>query len=182
MEKIHHAHGHQPDRRNFLTKAAAIVVGGVITVVPALAGLFVLFDPLRRGATGSRTVRVTSLNTLKENGPPQAFEITATQVDAWNRTPNVAVGSVYLQRLPGDKVRALNKVCPHAGCPVSYRPGQKHFFCPCHNSSFADDGRILDPKSPSPRAMDELDVEIRDGDVWVKFQNFKKGVHEKISV
>jgi Rieske Fe-S protein len=90
---------------------------------------------------------------------------------------------VYLQRLNGSQVRAFNVVCPHAGCFVEYWGEQNHFHCPCHNSSFSLDGRVLDPKSPSPRALDDLPVEIRNGtEIWVKFQNFRPGVKERIPV
>ena len=173
----------QPDRRNFLTKACAVVIGGMITLVAPLAGLFVFLDPLRRKAEGGGTVRVASLNAVPENGEPRKFSLLATRVDAWNRTPNVPIGAVYLQRMKDNQVRAFNVVCPHAGCFVDYRAGQKHYHCPCHNSSFALDGKVLDPKSPSPRGLDDLPVEIRHGtEVWVKFQNFRAGVHEKIPV
>lgn len=172
-----------PDRRNFLTRAAAIVVGGIIAAVPPVAGLLVFFDPLRRKSDGGTAVFVASLNALPENGEPRKFPVLATRVDAWNRTPNVPVGAVYLQRLKDNTVRALNVVCPHAGCFVDFREQHHNFFCPCHNSSFALDGKILDPKSPSPRPLDELKVEIRNGtEIWVTFQNFRAGVHEKIPV
>lgn len=172
-----------PDRRNFLTKAAAIVVGGLIGVVPAVAGLFVFFDPLRRKSSTGAAVFVANLNALPENGEPRKFPVLATRVDAWNRTPNVPIGAVYLQRQKDGAVRAFNVVCPHAGCFVDFRPAKGCYFCPCHNSSFALDGKILDPKSPSPRPLDDLPVEIRNGtEVWVQFQNFRAGVHEKIPV
>lgn len=172
-----------PDRRNFLTKTAAVVVGGLIAAIPPVAGLFVFFDPLRRKSEDGDAVLVASLNALPENGEPRKFPVLATRVDAWNRTPNVPIGAVYLQRFKDGKVRALNVVCPHAGCFVDYRPANHHFHCPCHNSSFGLDGTILDPKSPSPRPLDELPVEIRNGtEVWVKFQNFRAGSHEKIPV
>ncbi|MDO8543361.1 MAG: Rieske 2Fe-2S domain-containing protein [Opitutaceae bacterium] len=171
----------QPDRRNFLTKAAAAVVGGLIALVPPLAGLLVVFDPLRRQTENSGAVLVTSLGALPEDGQPRKFPVLATRVDAWNRTPNVPVGAVYLQRVGGDRVRAFNVVCPHAGCFVDFRAANNHFHCPCHNSSFGVDGKILDPKSPSPRGLDELPVEIRhENEIWVTFQNFRAGVKEKI--
>jgi menaquinol-cytochrome c reductase iron-sulfur subunit len=170
-----------PDRRNFLVKAAAIVVGAIVSVVPLIGGLFVFLDPLRRKSEASGAVLVTALNSLPENGEPRKFPVLATRVDAWNRTPNVPIGAVYLQRFKDGRVRALNVVCPHAGCFVDFKPGQNHFLCPCHDSRFSVDGKILDPKSPSPRALDELAVEIRHGtEVWVKFQNFRAGTHEKI--
>ena len=80
-------------------------------------------------------------------------------------------------------MRALNVVCPHAGCFVDYRSSENHFHCPCHNRSFSVDGKILDPKSPSPRPLDELPVEIRRGsEIWVTVQNFRAGTPEKIPV
>lgn len=178
-----HPHSPPPDRRNFITKAAAVVIGGLIAVIPPLAGVFVFMDPLRRKSESGGAVLVASLNALPESGEPRKFPVLATRVDAWNRTPNVPVGAVYLQRLAGNKIRAFNVVCPHAGCFVDYRPGQSRYFCPCHNSSFGADGKILDPKSPSPRGLDDLPVEIRNGtEIWVTFRNFRAGVHEKIPV
>ncbi|MSU64744.1 MAG: Rieske (2Fe-2S) protein [Opitutus sp.] len=171
-----------PDRRNFLTKAASIVIGGALAVVAPIAGLFVLFDPLRRKTEEGSAVLVGSLSSLPENGEPRKFSLLATRVDAWNRTPNVPVGAVYLQRVAGGQVRALNAKCPHAGCFVNYKPGEtNHYHCPCHNSSFGLDGKILDPDSPSPRALDSLVVEVRNKtEIWVKFQNFRPGVKDKV--
>ncbi|MBL9200815.1 MAG: Rieske (2Fe-2S) protein [Opitutaceae bacterium] len=171
------------DRRDFLTKAAAIAIGGAITVVPPVAGLCVFLDPLRRQSAAGASVLVASLNALAEGGEPKKFPVVADKVDAWNRATNVPIGAVYLQRLKDNKVRALNVVCPHAGCFVNYRAGENDFFCPCHDSRFSTDGAILDPKSPSPRPLDELPVEIRKGtEVWVTFQNFRAGEHKKIPV
>ena len=74
---------------------------------------------------------------------------------------------------------ALHAACPHAGCFVDYRGDHKDFFCPCHNSSFAADGTVADPKSPSPRPLDTLDLEVRGSEVWIRFQNFAAGHKEK---
>jgi menaquinol-cytochrome c reductase iron-sulfur subunit len=176
-------HGHSPDRRSYLTKAAAIVVGGIITVVAPVAGLFTFLDPLRRKSAARGMVRVASLSALPENGEPRKLPVLDVLVDAWNRTENVPVGSVYVQKTSQNTVRVLNAVCPHLGCSVGYNATSGGYFCPCHKSSFSVDGKILDPKSPSPRGMDELQAEVRaNGEVWVKFQNFRKGSVDKIPV
>jgi menaquinol-cytochrome c reductase iron-sulfur subunit len=173
----------QPERRNFITRATSVLIGALIAAVPTVAGLLVFFDPLRRKGEDTGAVHVASLNSLPENGEPRKFPVLATRVDAWNRTPNVPVGAVYLQRLGENRVRAFNVVCPHAGCFVDYRPQQNTYLCPCHNSSFALDGKVLDPRSPSPRGLDELPVEIRNGqEIWVTFRNFRAGVHARIPV
>lgn len=171
-------------RRGFLKKLAANVLGAVITLVPFAAGLAVWLDPVRRKTkTGGQLVRVTALNALPDDGVPRKFPVRASRVDAWNRSPETAVGAVYLRREKGEKPRAFNVVCPHAGCFVDYMAAKGSYLCPCHNSTFALDGKINDAKSPAPRGLDELELEIRnESEVWVKFQNYRAGVAERVPV
>ena len=173
----------QPARRDFIKKAAAMVVGALAGLVPAISGLAVFFDPLRRKALDSDAVLVAALSSLPEDGVPRKFSVITSHTDAWNRMPRVPVGAVYLRRVGDKNVQAFNVMCPHAGCFVEYEVSRKRYHCPCHNSSFAVDGRIADPKSPSPRGLDELEVEIRDeNQIWVKFRNFRAGEKGKIPV
>ena len=125
---------------------------------------------------------VTTLTALPTDGTPRRFSVVANKSDVWNRYPNVPIGAVYLRRTPDDKVEDLNVTCPHAGCSVDFKSGTRTYLCPCHNSLFALDGKIIDPKSPSPRALDHLKVEIRnDSEIWVEFKNFLSGHSEQIS-
>jgi menaquinol-cytochrome c reductase iron-sulfur subunit len=173
----------QPERRRFLTRATALTLGGVATLVPAGAGLVMLLDPLRHKARAGSFLRVATLNSLPEDGAPRQFAIVADRQDAWNKFPQVRVGAVYLRKTGPREVQAINVVCPHAGCFVNYQAEQTQYLCPCHNSSFALDGRIKDPSSPSPRPLDTLEVKVgEDGAVWVKFENYRAGIHEKIVV
>ena len=170
------------DRRSFMMKTAALVVSGVIAVVAPVAGLFTFLDPLRRKTATRGLVRVASLSSLPTNGEPRKVPVLDTLIDAWNRTEDVPVGSVYVQKTGKDTVRVLNAVCPHLGCSVGVNAAKSGYACPCHKSSFSLDGKIADPKSPSPRGMDELEAQVKDGEVWVKFQNFRKGTVDKIPV
>lgn len=173
----------QPERREFLTKAAALTIGGVTTLVPAAAGLMTILDPLRRKSAAGGFLHVTSLNALAEDGTPRRFEVIADREDAWNKFPQVPVGAVYLRRGPERKIEALNVTCPHAGCPVEYKAGIKGFLCPCHDSKFHLDGTLANVSSPSPRALDTLEVEVRnEAEIWVRFQNFEAGKAKKIPV
>ena len=124
-------------------------------------------------------VRVTSLQVLPADGAPQRFTIRADRTDAWTTYADQPVGAVYLRRV-NDEVSCFNVVCPHAGCFVGVAEDGSRFECPCHKSSFSLDGEIDDPSSPSPRGMDSLYVEIRNGDeLWVRFENFLPGQAEK---
>ncbi|SRR6266511_164234 len=171
----------QPERRGFLKKVAAVIIGAAAGLVPAVSGMIVLFDPLRRKSESASAVLVASLTALPEDGVPRKFSVIASHTDAWNRIPRVPVGAVYLRRVGDRNVQAFNVICPHLGCFIDYVASRKGYYCPCHNSTFGIDGRIANPKSPSPRAMDELEVEIRNGhEIWVKFQNFRTSEKEKI--
>lgn len=170
----------QPQRRSFLKELAAIVIGAVASVVPLASGLVVLFDPLRKKVTAGDFVFVAALSAVPDDGTPRKFSVIATHRDAWNQLPPAPVGAVYLRKV-GKNVEALNVVCPHAGCFVDFNAEINSYSCPCHNSAFALDGKISDPRSPSPRAMDKLKVEVRKGgEVWVKFQNFRAGEAQQI--
>lgn len=170
----------QPERRDFLTKAAAVTIGTVATLVPAVAGLVTAFDPLRRRGDASGPVLVTTLNALPNDGKPRRFQVIADRQDAWNKFPRVPIGAVYLRRVGEAKVEALNVTCPHAGCPVEFKAATQSFLCPCHDSTFKLDGALADPNSPSPRGLDTLAVEIRNAsEVWVTFQNFEAGQAKK---
>jgi menaquinol-cytochrome c reductase iron-sulfur subunit len=174
------------ERRGFLgASIAAGAVGAVITAVPLGAGALVLLDPVRRrmaqGNEGGKTyLRVATVESLPENIPVQV-PVIADLTDAWNREANQPIGAVYLIR-QGDGVQCFNAICPHAGCFVSFAADRKVFQCPCHTSAFNLDGSIIAP-SPSPRDMDQLDVDadkLKQGEVWVRFVNYLPGKHDQV--
>lgn len=170
-----------PGRRECMAKVLAIVFGAVCGFVPLGAGLRVFLDPLSRKSDGVSWVKIASLETLPRDGTPRRFAVVADKVDAWNRLPKAPIGAVYLRRTDDATVQALNAVCPHAGCFVDYDFSGRRFHCPCHRSSFLLDGSLGDPKSPSPRGMDPLGVELRNGsEIWVKFENYLAGHKDRI--
>jgi menaquinol-cytochrome c reductase iron-sulfur subunit len=172
-----------PDRRGFIKKATAVCLGAVSMLAPLVSGLMVVLDPLRRKSELNALILVTTLRSLPEDGLPRKFVVVAEHADAWNRNPSVPVGAVYLRRTGPTAVQAFNVVCPHAGCFVDFVPNRKSYVCPCHNSIFGLDGRISDPKSPSPRGLDELEVQLRNQtEVWVRFRNYLAGHERKIPV
>jgi Rieske Fe-S protein len=165
-------------RRTFL---AALVGAGsaVIGLVLAVPGAAYVIDPLlRSGGKKGRWVRVAKLDALAED-QPVAVPVIGEQTDAWTRQDNVRLGMVWLRK-KGDKVMALNAECPHLGCKVAYNKEQKHFGCPCHDSSFSEDGQRLG--GPAPRSMDPLDVRVTDGSVEVRFVRYRAQTEERIEV
>ncbi len=177
------ASGGDEPRRNFLTKLMALAVGSVVGLVPLAAGIGMILDPLfkqRRSLLGTDAegfLKVTSATSLAPDQSPRMFKVIADLQDAWNKFPQTEIGSVYLRQNESGEVQCLTARCPHLGCTVDYKADQQIFSCPCHNSSFKIDGT---PNNDiPPRGMDTLPALNRDGEVWVKFEKFRAGVHEK---
>jgi menaquinol-cytochrome c reductase iron-sulfur subunit len=168
------------NRRGFLAKFLAVGFGAAALAAPAFAALAAFVNPWRQKCASGKWIRAASLAALPE-GKPQRCPIIAERTDAWNSFPPEAIGAVFLCRGKGNEVLALQSICPHNGGCVSFDTAKNCYWCPSHGALFDIQGRRLDEKSVSPRDLDTLEVEIRDGsEVWVKFEKFRDGVAEKV--
>ncbi len=83
-------------RRELFKKLASGLVGASLLLVPLGAGIIFVLDPLRRGALQRGFRRVASIDSLPF-GIPRSFTVRGTRTDAWETTPDVPIGAVYLQ-------------------------------------------------------------------------------------
>lgn len=170
-----------PDRRSFL-KWATHGLGALFGVVLGVPAVAYVLDALNRPAPQRGLRRVARLGEL-EVGKPRQVVIRDTRRDAWTLHPDDVVGRVWLIRREGDRVDAFTTVCPHLGCSVDWRPDQELFICPCHNGTFDVRGDLFNRpgiNNPAPRGMDALECHVEGDDVFVKYENFKQGEHEKV--
>lgn len=73
--------------------------------------------------------------------------------------------SAILIRTANGEYHAYGQKCTHLACPVYYSRGDQRLECPCHEGAFdAATGGVL--YGPPPRALDTIEVEVRDGQVW----------------
>ena len=165
-------------RRGFMASLVAVLAGGIAGLAPMAAGVAFFLDPILRKKKGDAGgfLRAANLAELPVDGTPLQFTLRADIKDAWTMYRNRVLGSVYLRLING-QVLAFNDTCPHLGCKVNYQAANLRFFCPCHQSAFDLNGKKTN-ETP-PRDMDDLEVEIRDGAVWVKYQNFRTTVAKK---
>ncbi|MDP7015583.1 MAG: Rieske 2Fe-2S domain-containing protein [Pirellulaceae bacterium] len=189
-------------RRSFLAEVSAIAVGVVSGGFAAVVGCIVAWDPISRrkkvpvffresaAGGGANLIQVAKLDAVPDDGVPRRFPVITDLIDAWNFTPDVPIGAVYIRREPGATgdggIHVYHSTCPHAGCSVSYRhhedAEQAAFLCPCHNSSFNVDGTKRESggvENPSPRPLDALDVELRGDEIWIDYKDYYTGIHEK---
>lgn len=63
------------------------------------------------------------------------------------------------------KLLALSAQCTHAGCEVAWREDEKDFHCPCHNSKFSVEGKVL--SGPAKKPLPGYDVRVAGDDAIV---------------
>ena len=108
---------------------------------------------------------------------PVRVTFVETKQDAWieSRTLN----SVWLYTADGAEFKAYNAHCTHLGCGYLFDAEAGIFFCPCHRGTFdVKNGAVLG--GPPPRPLDELEVQVRESAVYVRYRNFRLGISERI--
>jgi len=74
--------------------------------------------------------------------------------------------SAILIRAADGKYYAFDQKCTHLTCPVYYAKDQDQLECPCHEGGFdVHTGNVL--YGPPPRPLDQIQIEVRQGDeIW----------------
>ena len=84
--------------------------------------------------------------------------------------------SAILIRTADGAYHAYGQKCTHLACPVYYARDHQRLECPCHEGAFdAATGNVL--YGPPPRALDVIQVEERDGQVWATGRSASGGEH-----
>jgi menaquinol-cytochrome c reductase iron-sulfur subunit len=127
----------------FMYGAGAIISGAL--ALPATLYLLVP-NKVKRNADW---VEAGDVSQLEPNIPVElSFQQTIT--DGW--TTSTQKKTAWVVNLPGSGVVAFGPQCTHLGCAYHWEEGQKEFFCPCHNSIFSLDGKVV--AGPAPRPLD----------------------------
>jgi nitrite reductase/ring-hydroxylating ferredoxin subunit len=78
--------------------------------------------------------------------------------------------SAILVRTADGAYHAYGQKCTHLSCPVYYSRDHQRLECPCHEGAFdAATGNVL--YGPPPRALDAIELQMQDGQVWAVGRN-----------
>jgi Rieske Fe-S protein len=165
-------------RRDFL-KICSVVLSSLIGVVYAVPLIRTFISPaLRQTVSGSTgLIELGSISGCQVN-VPMNMKIVDAKTDAWTKFPPMEIGAVWIIMNEDKKFTAFTSICPHLGCGINWDEDSGEFICPCHDSFFDIKGRVL--SGPSPRGMDTLETEIKDGKIFVKYQKMRLGISEKM--
>jgi menaquinol-cytochrome c reductase iron-sulfur subunit len=158
--------------------------GGVLT---ALGGMIVA--PAVAFITSPLWKRTSALEAgFSDAGPVDSIAagqwtlvpVNIVRQDGWSKETQAR--SVFVLRpASGDgTIKVLSPICTHLGCPVSLSPDGSQFQCPCHGGVYNHDG--VHVSGPPPRNMDSLEFVVRDDHLWVRWQDFKVSVPDRIAV
>jgi menaquinol-cytochrome c reductase iron-sulfur subunit len=168
----------QPGRRRFLGWVMGI--GGAVTATLLSIPLvrFALF-PIFAGSSGARWSGLGTADQFSSLSNPVRKTISVMQAAGWQEGTSEKAIYVTQGNRTGSLggVEVLTAVCPHLGCEVQWEAGEQTFYCPCHGSKFARDGKYI--AGPAPRGMDTLPLRQRDGQLEVRYQYYRNLLSNK---
>ncbi len=165
-------------RRNFL-KICSVALSSLIGVAYAVPLIRSFISPaLRQTVSGSTgLLELGSVGGCQVNVPTKV-KIKDVKTDAWTKFPPTEIGAVWIVMDEAREFTAFTSICPHLGCGIDWDNNSGKFICPCHDSYFDIEGKVL--SGPSPRGMDTLETEIKDGKIFVKYRKMRLGISEKM--
>ena len=96
-------------------------------------------------------------------GKPEEVVFHRTRVDGW-RVLNEK-STAWVVRKDDQNVVAFTPQCTHLACAYHWEEKDSKFFCPCHNSVFAIDGKVV--SGPAPRPLDRYVTKVDQGKVLI---------------
>ena len=175
-ESVHHSD--ENGRRSFL-KICSVVLTSLIGIAYAIPLIRAFISPaMQDTVTGSSGLFDIGNTNDCEVNVPRKVPIKGIKIDAWNKFPTTAIGAVWILMDKDKRFTAFSSICPHLGCGVDWDEASGRFICPCHESYFDIEGSVL--SGPSPRGLDTLETEIKQGKLFVRYQKMKLGISKKM--
>lgn len=140
-------------RRHFFVGAIyglwALIAGALS--IPAL--IYLLFPPKARKT--DEWVAAGDISHLTPNLPTEiAFR--HNRVDGWKVTSEKS--TAWVVKDTSNQVTAFGPQCTHLGCAVHWDDTKNEFLCPCHNSVFDVNGKVL--AGPAPRPLERYETRL----------------------
>jgi menaquinol-cytochrome c reductase iron-sulfur subunit len=143
----------EPTRRRFYVGAIYAMMAAITAAIglPAAAYLLVPGKPRKK----EDWIEAGDMTRLTPNVPVElAFR--RTRIDGWKTISEK--GTAWAVKTGDNQVVAYGPQCTHLGCAYHWEQNANQFFCPCHNSVFALDGKVV--AGPAPRPLDRYDTRI----------------------
>lgn len=157
MDEVPPTETFQPEgttRRGFYIGA----IYGMMAIVSAALGLpaiLYLFTPAKEKKSDV-WAEAGDVTRLAPNSPVETV-FHRNRIDGWRNIEEKA--TAWVVKYADNRVVAFGPNCTHLGCAYHWEAGQNEFFCPCHNSVFSIDGKVV--SGPAPRPLDRFDTKVQ---------------------
>jgi menaquinol-cytochrome c reductase iron-sulfur subunit len=157
MDDVPSAESLQPKettRRGFYVAA----INGMMALVSAalaIPAVLYLFTPAKQKKPDA-WAEAGDITHLQPNSPVEMV-FHRDRVDGWRVVAEK--GTAWVVKYPDDHVVAFGPNCTHLGCAYHWEAGRNDFFCPCHNSIFSIDGKVV--SGPAPRPLDRFQTKLQ---------------------
>jgi menaquinol-cytochrome c reductase iron-sulfur subunit len=141
------------DRRGFFLTIVYGLWAAMATALSIPAAIYLLLPPkLRRETEWTDAGDVTKM--VPDSPVEMVFRRNRT--DGWRVLSEKS--TAWAVKLDNGEIIALAPQCTHLGCAYHWDEPKKQFLCPCHNSVFSIDGKVI--SGPAPRPLDRFNVKV----------------------
>jgi menaquinol-cytochrome c reductase iron-sulfur subunit len=159
-------------RRRFLE-----AVVGIFTALIGLALAVPFLGTIIGSSFRARKELFAKATPLRDLPAGRPVDIAYEQMSSDGFLTRQAVRHVWVVKKSATEATVFSPICPHLGCRYDWDAGASLFKCPCHASVFRMDGAVV--SGPAPRPLDTLPAEVRDGVLYVEWEQFQVGVPQK---
>ncbi|WP_438445628.1 ubiquinol-cytochrome c reductase iron-sulfur subunit [Gorillibacterium sp. sgz5001074] len=149
-------------RRQFLSYTLG-GTGGFLAAGLTVPMIRFAIDPVLKPKKAADWIKVVEESKVTKE--PKSFKFQIHQVDGWYESDVELEAWISID--DKGKIFALNPTCKHLGCTVNWNGNTKfpeQYFCPCHEAHYDKNGKNL---AVAPAPLDEYDVKIENGFVYV---------------
>jgi menaquinol-cytochrome c reductase iron-sulfur subunit len=140
-------------RRNFYIGAIYGMGAAIAAALGLPAAIYLLLPPKLRKA--DPFVEIGDIARLAPNSPTE-MTFRRNRVDGWKISSEKA--TAWVVKHADNSVVAYGPQCTHLGCPYHWDESKSEFMCPCHNSFFSIEGKVIE--GPAPRPLDRYETKV----------------------
>jgi menaquinol-cytochrome c reductase iron-sulfur subunit len=152
LERVEEQAPEEGTRRSFLGLSA--LIGAAIGALVAFPVTRLFAAPLttRRQKQWHPVASATEFTGM--NGEMKEARLVYDKQDGWYTARREE--RVLVREESPDQWIVFSTKCTHFGCGITWQPGEKTFFCPCHNGVFNADGTVK--SGPPERPLDRYEA------------------------
>ena len=135
--------------------------GAVISFLVAIPTAYDLLIPPRLRA-GLKYIDAGDVSQLTA-GAPVEMSFQENRLDGWKLITEKK--TAWVVKEPNNQIVAFGPQCTHLGCAYHFENSQNQFVCPCHNSVFSIDGKVV--SGPAPRPLDRYETRLQNNQLEI---------------